>query len=236
MPDMLASNEPVPAAAIPLRKGTGTRRSGRVAAEHILSCAQSLLADGHSAQFSMRNVAQKARVHLANVQYYFPTRDDLIHALVRDVGRRYREAYQRCLAASPPDRIKRFESVLSFNLQDIGLRSTRRYFVQLWALLDRLDGNSGRRMSELYAIDIAQLSERIAEIDPHARAAEVRRRATLLAALIEGLMIVHGAPSARDREHRTLMKQARKLGLSIALGRMNERYPERARSSDAHTA
>lgn len=202
-----------------VRAGTGTRRSGRVASERILKTAHALLANGRSAQFSMRNVAQAAGVHLANVQYYFPTRDDLIHALLQDIGRRYRDAYQRCLAAAKPDRIARFDAILSFNLRDIGRDATRRYFTQLWALLD---GKSGGRLNELYAIDIAQLSERVAEIDPRARTVEVRRRATFVAAMIEGLMIVQGAHSSVVVERRRLMNQARRLGLSIALGHMNK--------------
>jgi AcrR family transcriptional regulator len=202
-----------------VRSGTGTRRSGRVAAQRILRSAHVLLAKSGHVQFSMRNVAAHAGLHLANVQYYFPTRDALLDALMEDVGRRYREAYRRCLADTPADGAARFEAVLNFNLEDIGKRATRRYFIQLWALLDSLDGNSGRRLKALYEIDIDQLSERIAEIDPRAAPAEVRRRATLLASLIEGQMVVRGAHSADDREMAALKNQARALGFAIALGR-----------------
>lgn len=207
---------------IRVRAGTSTRPSGKAASERILNSAHALLADGQSAQFSMRNVAQRAGVHLANVQYYFPTREDLVHALLEDIGRRYSQAYQQCLAAAKPDRIARFKAVLDFNLQDISRESTRRYFIQLWALLGSLEGNSGRGVNELYAIDIALLSERVAELDVRASAVEVRKRATLLAAMIEGLMIVQGAHGAAGRGRSGLMNQARSLGLSIALGRMNE--------------
>ena len=167
----------------------------------------------------MRNVAAHAGLHLANVQYYFPTRDALLDALLQDVGRRYREAYRRCLAEAPAEGPARFEAILNFNLDDIGKRATRRYFIQLWALLDGLDGNSGRRLKELYEIDIDQLSERIAELDPHAEPTEVRRRATLLASLIEGLMVVRGAHSANEKEMAVLKTQARALGVAIAQGR-----------------
>lgn len=166
----------------------------------------------------MRNVAAEAGLHLANVQYYFPTRDALLSALLQDIGRRYREAYATCLENAAADREARFAAILDFNLQDIGKRSTRRYFIQLWALLDELDGNSGKRLAELYAIDIQQLCERIAEIDPHASTREVRRRATLLAAMIEGLMVVHSAHTSDAKEMSGLMTTARRLGLAIARG------------------
>ena len=204
---------------IAVRSGTGTRRSGREAARRILRSANALLAKSGPARFSMRNVAASAGLHLANVQYYFPTRDALLEALLQDIGRQYRQAYERCLNEVPADRTARFEAILNFNLEDISKRATRRYFLQLWALLDALDGNSGRRLKAMYAIDIEQLSERIGELDPHATSAETRRRATLLAALIEGLMVVQGAHSENEREGLRLKDEARQLGFAIAMGR-----------------
>jgi len=204
---------------VAVRSGTGTRRSGQAAVRRILRSAHALLAKGGGdAQFSMRNVAARAGLHLANIQYYFPTRDALLDALFQDIGVRYREAYRRCLERAGADRTARFAAVLNFNLEDIGKRTTRRYFIQLWALLDALDGNSGRRLKELYAIDIEQLSERIHELDEQASAAAVRRRATLLAAMIEGLMVVQGAHSADAKETRKLTDEARELGFAIASG------------------
>jgi AcrR family transcriptional regulator len=203
---------------VTVRSGTGTRRSGRAAVQRILRSAHALLARSGPAQFSMRNVAARAGLHLANLQYYFPTRDALVDALLQDVGQRYRVAYARCLEQAGSDRMARFEAVLNFNLEDVGKRATRRYFIQLWALLDGLDGHSGRRLKEMYAMDIDQLSERIQELDTDASATEVRRRATLLAAMIEGLMVVQGAHSSDARETGKLREEARELGFAIALG------------------
>src|SRR5215510_14799166 len=81
-------------ADIAVRSGTGTRRSGQAAARRILRSAHALLAKSGPAQFSMRNVAAQAGLHLANVQYYFPTRDALMRAILADTGARYRTAYE----------------------------------------------------------------------------------------------------------------------------------------------
>jgi AcrR family transcriptional regulator len=204
---------------VPVRSGTGTRPSGQAAVQRILRSAHALLAKSGHAQFSMRNVAARAGLHLANIQYYFPTRDALLEALFQDIGRRYRDAYRRCLEQAGADRKQRFAAIVDFNLEDVGKRATRRYFIQLWALLDKLDGSSGGRLKELYEVDIEQLSERIHELDAQAGAAEVRRRATLLAAMIEGLMVVRGAHSTEARETGKLLDDARELAFAIALGR-----------------
>jgi len=174
------------------------------------------------AQFSMRNVAAHARVHLANVQYYFPTRDDLVRAILDDTGARYRAAYDELLAAAPADRSARFKAVIEFNLRDIATAQTRRFFIQLWALLSTLDGDSGNLLNELYRIDLQQLSERIADLVPDTDSAEIRRRATLLAAMIEGLVVVRGAHTRNPAEMKRLMARAHTMCTQIALGLTDE--------------
>ena len=57
------------------------------------------------------------------------------------------------------------------------------------------------------------------EINPECSAAEARRRATLMAAMIEGLVVVRGAHSSSPAEIKRLEAQARSLGMHIALGR-----------------
>ena len=171
------------------------------------------------AQFSMRNVAAEAGMRLANVQYYFPTRSDLVRALMQDTQQHYLAAYRECLLKAPPDRHERFKAFLEFNLCDVANPETRRFFAQLWALLDTLEAEAGNLLNEFYEMDIEALSERIAELDPNCAAAEVRRRATLLAAMIEGLVIVRGAHSANPAEIKRLTARARTVGMQIALGR-----------------
>ena len=201
-----------------VRPGTATSRSGRLTAKRIVEAARELLMKRGYAQFSMRNVAAHAGLHLANVQYYFPRRDDLVHALLLDTGERYRAAYARCLEGAPPDPVERFKIILRWNLHDIASRPTRQFFVQLWALLMALDSHTGRLLDELYAIDIVQLGECIAAMEPGLPAREVEQRATILAALIEGLMVVRGSRSAREPGMARLIERAFAAGLRIARG------------------
>ena len=95
---------------------------------------------------------------------------------------------------------------------------TRRYFIQLWALLTEIDGRAGHLMNDLYAIDIQQLSDCIADLVPDTDAAEVRRRASILAAMIEGMVVVRGAHSRNPAELKKLMARAQGMAMQIALG------------------
>jgi AcrR family transcriptional regulator len=174
------------------------------------------------AQFSMRNAAAEAGLRLANVQYYFPTRNDLVRALMQDTQERYRAAYRECLLETPPDARKRFNAILEFNLSDVANPETRRFFTQMWALLDTLDAESGHLLNEFYEMVVAAWSARIAEVDPTCSAGEARRRATLLASMIEGLVIVRGAHSESPAEMKRLTTRARTVGMQIALGGLAE--------------
>ena len=199
------------------RAATGRRAGNDTAARIVLAARELLMTQGY-AQFSMRNVAARAGLHLANVQYYYKTREDLVKALLDDTGERYRTSYEELRARGPTDREARFKAIVEFNLKDIATSETRRYFIQLWALLTEIDGRAGHLMNDLYAIDIQQLSDCIAELVPDTDAAEVRRRASILAAMIEGMVVVRGAHSRNPAELKKLMARAQGMAMQIALG------------------
>jgi AcrR family transcriptional regulator len=199
------------------RAATGRRAGNDTAARIVLAARELLMTEGY-AQFSMRNVAARAGLHLANVQYYYKTREALVKALLDDTGERYRSSYEALRARGPTDRQARFRAVVEFNLEDIATSETRRYFIQLWALLTEIDGRAGRLMNDLYAIDIQQLSDCIADLVPDTDAAEVRRRASILAAMIEGMVVVRGAHSRNPAELKKLMARAQGMAMQIALG------------------
>lgn len=209
--------------ATPGKSSVASTRVGTETARRVLDTARKVLMDKGYAQFSMRNVAAAAGMHLNNVQYYFRTRDALICALMRDIEARYGAAYEQCLAAASPDRLARFKAVLDFNLEDIGKAETRRFFIQMWALLDTLNGHSGRMLDRFYQMDLAVLCQQISELDPRCPVEEVRQRATLLAAMLEGLIVVRRAHSHSAAEAKRLTARAQALGIHIALGRFQTR-------------
>ena len=144
----LAVNDAAPGS---VREGTATRRAGKETARKILAAARSLLTREGYAQFSMRNLADAAGLRLANLQYYFPRRDDLVRAILADTGDMYAEAYERILDGASEDPAERFKIVLDYQLKDIFVPETRRFFIQLWALLNSIDDASGSLLGELYA-------------------------------------------------------------------------------------
>ena len=194
------------------------RRRENPTAQRLLDAAREVLIRDGSAAFSMRNVAQEAQLRLATVQYYFPTRDDLVRAMMRDAESRYRVAYDKCVAGVPAKPLDRFKAILRFNLKDVADPLTRRWIIQMWALLSTLDGQSGTLLDEFYDMDISGLSTYIAQLCPDIPAAEIRRRAALLAAMLEGLVVVRGGHSPNSAELKRLFSLAEQLGVQIARG------------------
>ena len=116
-----------PQAAV--RTGTATRSAGKRTAAKLLVAAHEQLEQEALEKFSMRNVAERAGVSLANLQYYFPRREDLAQALYQDLDLKYRVAYAQCLAGAPDDPVERFKVVLRYNMQDITQRRTRQFCI-----------------------------------------------------------------------------------------------------------
>jgi AcrR family transcriptional regulator len=108
-----------------VRQGTATRRAGKETAARLVAAAHDQLEAETLERFSMRNVAERAGVSLANLQYYFPRREDLLRALYQDLGTRYRAAYEEVLAQAPDDPVERFQAVLEYNMKDISKRGAR---------------------------------------------------------------------------------------------------------------
>ncbi len=200
------------------KRGTATRRAGRVTSQRLVQTAQDMLANENLERFTMRAVADRAGVSLANLQYYFPTRKDLARALYLDVGERYQAAYDACLATAPEEPLARLTAILRWNMEDVSRRSTQRFFIQLWALLGSLDDFEGDYIRELYAIDIEQLSHHIRNLKPDISAAETRQRATLIAALTEGLLLLLHDVDQDTERRKALLESCVQTGLAIANG------------------
>src|SRR5262249_46625150 len=124
---------------------------GRARIASILAAAESVLIEKDYTQFSLRNIAAAAGIHLANLQYYFPSKEALIHALLAHVVDAYDARYRDRFATLPRMPHPRFVAMLDFLVEDIHERRTRRFFVQLWALLESSDASGrGALLNELY--------------------------------------------------------------------------------------
>ena len=58
-------------------------KRGEASRSRILATARDILAREGLDRFALREIAKRAGMRLGNLQYYFPTRDDLLHAVIQ---------------------------------------------------------------------------------------------------------------------------------------------------------
>jgi len=169
----------------------GTRRSrkGLDRERAVLQAARRVLVESGYEQFSLRNVAAAAGMHLSNLQYYFPTRDALILRLMSFVQEEYEARYEERFASLASDLVPRFAAMVDYLVQDIHSADTRRFFIQFWALLE-CTAPAARLLNQTYSPHIATLARYVKQINPGLSRHESQQRATMIAAMIEGMMLM----------------------------------------------
>jgi len=202
-----------------LRTASRVSSTGRDRIAAVLAAARAVLLEADYTQFSLRNVAARAGMHLSNLQYYFPAREALIHALMADVVREYEARYQERFAQLPAMPHPRFAAMLDYLIEDIRLPTTRRFFVQLWALLEQSETHdSGSLLAELYGAHIDGLAAYVGELNPSLTPGRRRQRAAMIAAMIEGMMLMlRDADRDRAADEPPLEMEMRTQLLRIAL-------------------
>ena len=172
------------------RVGTAIRAKGQARVATILAAAKTLLIEEGYEQFSLRNIASRAGIHLSNLQYYFPGKDELIHALMEKVADDYKKSYEELFTDVSDDPLQRFQMVVDFLISDIKDAKTRRFFIQFWALLESSDVHTGVLLDELYNYNIQDLVAMIRLINPDISEGQLQQKATMISALIEGMMLM----------------------------------------------
>ena len=103
----------------------------------------------------------------------------------------YWDIYDELISSLPTTPFPRFLAILDFLIEDDQVDRTRRFFVQLWALLESSDETGqGKLLSKLYAGNIENLARYIDKINPDLGRGECHQRATMIHAMIDGMMLM----------------------------------------------
>ncbi len=192
------------------------RSKGKAREEDIIIAAQTVLANEGYEQFTLRNVADKVGMRLSHLQYYFATKGDLVRALLAHVAQDYAQKTAEVLAQVPDTPTARFMAWIDYLLHDCWDPRTRHFFVQLWGLAESEDASSGELLQDFYATDITEIRRLLEELSPHLDNRLLGQRATIIAGVIEGMMLMVGSgPRAAD-ERRELLTETRKQIFRIA--------------------
>ena len=182
-----------------LAPGTAQRAKGRERVRGILQVAFELLGKGDLSEFSMRNIAARARVDLKNVQYYFPTRKDLVRALLECLGHQHQEELSEVTAEAedmcPADVLRtHLERWLDENFHP----HIRRFNIHSWVIFDSSFEYSGEGLVQFYERFLKRISDCVGGLVPDIDAVELNVRTHMIASLLEGAMLTCCDIKGRD--------------------------------------
>lgn len=193
------------------RTGTAVLPKGRERIEAILDAATSVLIDEGHARLSTRKIAARAGVRPGHLQYYYPTKQDVVRGLLERYLERANAALETELASAVPE--NRIELVLDAILRDQRDPERARFFWELWALAAR-DPAVAEAMQTHYRAYWRRLVAALLDATPALGRPRAERRAALLVALLEGLTLFRSRTGERDlplpfleRELRTVVRK-----------------------------
>lgn len=164
---------------------TGKHEKGRRKAGHILEQATRVLSrDGYS-RFSLRTVAAAAGVTLGNLQYYFPTKSDLVEAMLGHVITGYIEEFDRLTAEVEGRPEEQLAAVLSHVIRDLTTPRTTVLFPELWSMANH-DPAVEQYVDDMYEVYRRVVAGLIPKINPALTPAQVRLLTVFITSSLEG--------------------------------------------------
>ena len=172
---------------------TSVRRRSTVG--RVLEAARDIIAEDGMGALTFRKLSSRCGMAVSNLQYYFPSSEDLFRALMRFI---ITECLDRLLNISfleisdPEQRLRTF---LEVQVEDVQRKQTNAIFIALWDLAQR-DAFVSKWLGEIYSVERSLLSSMLAEIHPLESQRDILDRSAAIASLIEGMMPLFGPAAA----------------------------------------
>ncbi len=188
---------------------------GRDRVEIILDAATQVLIEDGYAQLSTRKIAARAGVRPGHLQYYYPTKQDVVRGLLERYLERATIALGERLAATATTPALRLDAALAgiLGTQEDGERA--RFFWELWALAAR-DPAIADAMQAFYRGYWRMLVTAFLDAEPALGRPRAERRAALLIAMLEGLSLFRARTPGRELPLPFLERELRDLVRRLA--------------------
>lgn len=169
-------------------------------------------------RFQLRNVAVEADLSLSNVQYYFPTKEELVKGLGDDIEEFYIQEASKIYGSQDETPINRFLIMMDYLINMVKDPEARYFWIQLWAFIGAIDPDRGKFLSEIYLTDIANIKKVVQDINPLLSKGALQQRSTIIAAMIEGMMLMlDDADVDLEEDEQSIEIQLKKQALRIAM-------------------
>lgn len=170
---------------------SGGYASGHETRTRILLAAFNILVEHGLAAISLRRIAAACNLKPGNLNYHFPSREDLLRELFEAVVRSYEIEFESIMRTPGLCAEERLSNICSLIVRDISSKKTTRIFPELWALANH-DAFVRELVQELYARARAPLLEIIGELRPDLSPDQQSDLAVFIVASMEGMTIFLG--------------------------------------------
>lgn len=183
------------------RPGTGVYAKGQQRILEILRAARDVLINEGYHQLTMRKVATTCGITVGNVNYYYPSKADLLKDLLDRVVEGYMLEFERIRGEHNESPLAQLEAIIRFLMEDLASPETTAFFPELWALANH-DAYSAERMDDIYESARSVFNHLIPKINPNLSKAQAAQVALFISASIEGhtMFIGHGKAWNAERE------------------------------------
>ncbi len=190
-------------------------RKGERRKQQILDvCVQLLVEKGYS-ELSFRSVAARADMQIGNLQYHFPTRADLIRAMLKREIDKYHDAFDDW---GSDDKVRSPEDALLETIDYLLVDQTNQnsciVFWELWALAAH-DVDAATLMNEYYQSYLSSIAELVRKVRSDLTPARANRVSLLIVALIEGASLFRGHQKPRIAAAKGAEKDIKAAVLSL---------------------
>ena len=183
----------------------GSYKKGEAKRQYVLEAAADLLIESGYHNFSMRKVADAAGIRLGNLQYYFPSKEKLVKAMLDNALSQYLEDFFEIRQQGTPE--EQFLSIINHVVFDLNEKRTTLFFPELWSLSNHEKGVT-KSMDEMYENYRKVLADIIGEVNPKLSLPQCRRLALFVSASLEGHTIFIGYRKPWKKETANIVDMA----------------------------
>jgi AcrR family transcriptional regulator len=170
---------------------SGSRASGKRTRVEILRAAKHVLATDGYARFTLRRVASEASLTVGNLAYHYPSKHELVRALIMLLIGEYRTQVATHMRSTPSKSPRAFRSLLSWLMRDSVSTQTSRLFREFWTIALH-DPFIAKAIDTFYAEVQETVSTHLRHNFPKLPSGTVREIAQLIGIISEGSNVLYG--------------------------------------------
>lgn len=153
----------------------------------ILSIAMEILLANGYAKLTMRGVAKKAGISLGNLQYHYPSRKELVQALLENFIEQTILKIQNQYSMENSSAAFRIDDIINIALHDQKSKDACTAIYEIWALSAH-DEEASVILKSYYERYCSMMTELVQYLNPALKPEAAKRKAALLMSLFEGLV------------------------------------------------